>query len=598
MKIFKIHRSPLFIRIVFVVAIFMMLLVSALTYRHVESINVSSDSVEHTYKVSIEIEDLFSNIKDLEIERRNFLLTKNEKLPHLIIASKAKIFLNIRQIAKLTGDNPKQKILKKQIQVLLAEKFKIVDDALINFDKFNTEDIKDNLLEGRRVMDQISIVIRKMLAIESELLASRDQTNNSLTNTTPKIIFITLFSTIAIISLAFVKINRDLDEMKVSKELLELANESNNLAEIVGEYGTWFLNLGNNQYTFSQNEYRLLGEEPYAFEASFEEFSKYIHPEDVQYVQDIATNMVTQDLLIPFTYRIIRKNGQIRYLRGNGKTVFNKSGDKILIGTTTDVTDQVEAQKLVEERNRELETSNKELQAFNYVASHDLQEPLRKIQTFISRLIDKDLQSLSSNGQQYLLKIKDSTERMRSLIDDLLQFSRTNKSEKIFEKADFNELLENSKQELAQVIETKKATITNEKLPETEAIPFQIQQLFTNLINNSLKYSKEEISPKINITTTIVEAINEPQLPKNDTTKYYKILFKDNGVGFENEYAEKIFILFNRLHNKDEFTGTGIGLSICKKIVENHKGFIFADGKLNEGATFTIFLPINTNYYA
>ena len=594
MKIVKVHRSPLFIRVVFVVAVFMMLLVSALTYRHVESINLSSDSVEHTYKVSIEIEDMYSNIKDLEIERRNFLLTKNEKLPQLIFATKAKIYLNLKQISKLTGDNLEQEVLNKQVELLLAEKFKIVDKALMNFDTYTKDEIIENLKEGRAVMARISIVIEKMLSIEHNLLLKRDKTNNSLTKTTPKIIFITLFITIAIISLAFVKINRDLDEMKVSKELLELANESNNLAEIVGEYGTWFLNLGNNKYTFSQNEFRLLGVEPNTFEASLEEFMKYIHPEDKQYVQDIATNMVTQDILVPFTYRIIRTDGQIRYLRGNGKSVINKSGDKILIGTTTDVTVQVEAQKLVEDRNRELETSNKELQAFNYVASHDLQEPLRKIQTFISRLIDKDLQSISPNGQQYLLKIQDSTERMRSLIDDLLQFSRTNKSEKVFENADFNELLENSKQDLAQVIETKKATITNEELPVTLAIPFQIQQLFTNLINNSLKYSKTETNPEIKITSSIINAIDENLLPKKDTTKYYKITFKDNGIGFDNEYAEKIFVLFNRLHNKDEYTGTGIGLSICKKIVENHKGYIFADGTLNVGATFTIFIPLNT----
>ena len=598
MKIVKVHRSPLFIRVVFVVAVFMMLLVSALTYRHVESINLSSDSVEHTYKVSIEIEDMYSNIKDLEIERRNFLLTKNEKLPQLIFATKAKIYLNLKQISKLTGDNLEQEVLNKQVELLLAEKFKIVDKALMNFDTYTKDEIIENLKEGRAVMARISIVIEKMLSIEHNLLLKRDKTNNSLTKTTPKIIFITLFITIAIISLAFVKINRDLDEMKVSKELLELANESNNLAEIVGEYGTWFLNLGNNKYTFSQNEFRLLGVEPNTFEASLEEFMKYIHPEDKQYVQDIATNMVTQDILVPFTYRIIRTDGQIRYLRGNGKSVINKSGDKILIGTTTDVTVQVEAQKLVEDRNRELETSNKELQAFNYVASHDLQEPLRKIQTFISRLIDKDLQSISPNGQQYLLKIQDSTKRMRSLIDDLLQFSRTNKSKKVFENTNFNVLLENSKQDLAQVIEAKKAKITNEKLPETDAIPFQIQQLFTNLINNSLKYSKEKIKPEINIFSTIVDAINEPQLPKIDKTKYYKITFKDNGIGFDNEYAEKIFVLFNRLHNRDEFSGTGIGLSICKKIVENHKGYIFADGKLNEGATFTIFIPLNTTNYA
>ena len=277
MKIVKVHRSPLFIRVVFVVAVFMMLLVSALTYRHVESINLSSDSVEHTYKVSIEIEDMYSNIKDLEIERRNFLLTKNEKLPQLIFATKAKIYLNLKQISKLTGDNLEQEVLNKQVELLLAEKFKIVDKALMNFDTYTKVEIIENLKEGRAVMARISIVIEKMLSIEHNLLLKRDKTNNSLTKTTPKIIFITLFITIAIISLAFVKINRDLDEMKVSKELLELANESNNLAEIVGEYGTWFLNLGNNKDTLSKNIWCLLWMEIITLEASLKEFHSLIN---------------------------------------------------------------------------------------------------------------------------------------------------------------------------------------------------------------------------------------------------------------------------------------------------------------------------------
>ena len=169
MKIVKVHRSPLFIRVVFVVAVFMMLLVSALTYRHVESINLSSDSVEHTYKVSIEIEDMYSNIKDLEIERRNFLLTKNEKLPQLIFATKAKIYLNLKQISKLTGDNLEQEVLNKQVELLLAEKFKIVDKALMNFDTYTKVEIIENLKEGRAVMARISIVIEKMLSIEHNL---------------------------------------------------------------------------------------------------------------------------------------------------------------------------------------------------------------------------------------------------------------------------------------------------------------------------------------------------------------------------------------------------------------------------------------------
>src|SRR3990167_3168723 len=278
--------------------------------------------------------------------------------------------------------------------------------------------------------------------------------------------------------------------MRLKNEQLALNNESNSLTEQIGDFGTWFLNLETNKYMFSENEYRLLGVKPFSFEASMEGFLKYIHPEDVSYVKDIILKMITRDKLVPFMYRVIRADGNLRYLRGNGKIVTNKSGEKILIGTTTDVTDEVLTNQAIEQRNRELEAKNKELQTFNYVASHDLQEPLRKIQTFISRLVDKDLNSLSENGQQYLLKIQDSSERMRVLIDDLLKFSRANKSEQIFEQTDLNEVLENSKQELIQIMEEKKASVLNDKLPNLNVIPFQMQQLFTNLISNSLKYSK------------------------------------------------------------------------------------------------------------
>ena len=180
---------------------------------------------------------------------------------------------------------------------------------------------------------------------------------------------------------------------------------------------------------------------------------------------------------------------------------------------------------------------------------------------------------------------------MRILIDDLLQYSRTTKVEKVFEVTNLNDLLENAKTDLFQSIEEKNAIIQSDKLPSMTVIPFQIQQLFVNLIGNSLKYSKAEVAPKIKISCKKVTAADEELIPKSNKDVFYKINFTDNGIGFEQEYAEKIFILFNRLHNKNDYVGTGIGLAICKKIVENHKGFIFAKGIPNGGSTFTIYLP-------
>lgn len=593
MSVFSIHKSPLFLRMVFVIAIFIMIFVTALTYRHVDQLTLSSKSVAHTYKATVEIEQLYTNIKDLEIERRNYLLVNNKNLIQNIANLKVEISKNLIRIESIVKDNPKQILLLKKLEGLVNEKLKIIDKGTYSDETLTFEQLKITLLEGKILMDKIKVFVNSMLAIEKEALIERTIKNNTITDSTPIIIYITLFSTIAVVILAFVKISKDLEEMRQNNEQLALNNESNSLTEQIGDFGTWFLNLETNKYTFSENEYRLLGVKPFSFEASMEGFLKYIHPEDLPYVKDIIIKMITRDKLIPFTYRVIRADGNLRYLRGNGKIVTNKSGEKILIGTTTDVTDEVLTNQAIEQRNRELEAKNKELQTFNYVASHDLQEPLRKIQTFISRLVDKDLNSLSENGQQYLLKIQDSSERMRILIDDLLKFSRANKSEQIFEETDLNEVLENSKQELVQIIEEKKASIINDELPNLNVIPFQMQQLFTNLINNSLKYSKENVTPVITINVSEVDAFKEAAIPVNDKNKYYKIIFKDNGIGFDAQYSEKIFLLFNRLHNKDKFSGTGIGLAICKKIVENHKGFIFAEGQINVGATFTIYLPVS-----
>jgi signal transduction histidine kinase len=171
-------------------------------------------------------------------------------------------------------------------------------------------------------------------------------------------------------------------------------------------------------------------------------------------------------------------------------------------------------------------------------------------------------------------------------------FSRTNKDEKAFELTDLTLLLDNVQQELAEVIIEKNAVIQSQQLPELTVIPFQIQQLFTNLIGNSLKYSKVDRPPLIRIHCETIVAKDDPSVKWATNNKYHKISITDNGIGFEQQYAEKIFNLFQRLDTTSNYSGTGIGLAICKKIVENHTGVIVAQGIPDTGATFTIFLPI------
>jgi len=593
MKIKKIYKSAIFLKSIFVISIFAIFFISAVTYKHISILNNSSKWVTHSYDVNLELERLFSYLKDSETGQRGFLITKDSTFLRPYIDSKSKIAHSFALVKKYTKDNPGQEQNLRKLEFYISKRQNYLSSSMhMSLMKpLSDPKLKEKLEVAKVTMDSIRTQINQMILFEKKLLKDREHNYIDTIKVTPIFVYITLLTTLLLISISYIRINKDLDRFKISNNRLAVLNESNNLAEIVGNFGSWQLNVDTKEYTFSDNSYRLLGFKPNSFFASQENFMKHIHPEDLQSFRDANEQMLVHGYMAPFTYRAIRKDKKIRYFRTTGRIVANKSGDDILIGTTSDVTDEVLVSLSLEQQNLELEASNKELLAFNYVASHDLQEPLRKIQTFVSRLSDKEYDNLSENGKEFMGRINNSVERMRILIDDLLQYSRTTKIEKVFEEIDLNELLENAKNDSQQAIDEKKADIQNEKLPTITVVPFQIQQLFANLIGNSLKYSKDNVAPKIKISCKKVIAIEEELIPKQTKEKFYKITFKDNGIGFEQEYAEKIFVLFNRLHNKNEYAGTGIGLAICKKIVENHKGFIFAEAKPNAGATFTIYLP-------
>ncbi|MEO8088243.1 MAG: ATP-binding protein [Bacteroidota bacterium] len=253
-----------------------------------------------------------------------------------------------------------------------------------------------------------------------------------------------------------------------------------------------------------------------------------------------------------------------------------------------DITNIIEANEQLESLNAELLKSNRDLEQFAYVASHDLQEPLRKIQTF-TQLIDGHITDVEKQ-KIYHLKISQAASRMQSLIQDLLSFSRISKLEEAFTDVDLNFVLENLKSDFELIIREKDVVIHHTKLPVIKGIPLQLSQLFSNLINNSIKYNNRK--PVIDIFVRKMSSEEVMEFPKlNKSLTYFQFDFADNGIGFEQEFSERIFNIFQRLHDKQTFSGTGIGLAICKKIIENHQGIIFAHGIPNEGSKFTVILP-------
>jgi signal transduction histidine kinase len=244
-----------------------------------------------------------------------------------------------------------------------------------------------------------------------------------------------------------------------------------------------------------------------------------------------------------------------------------------------------------EKRAEELRIANKELVAFTYISSHDLQEPLRKIQTFVSRIAASESANLTDRGKDVFHRIQESAKRMQTLIEDLLAFSRVNTAERIFVNTDLNIIIEEVKTELKESIEEKHAVLEASELCQVNVIQFQFRQLMINLIGNSLKFSVPQIPPHIVIASKIEtgsQLNNEKLSPEK---KYCHITVTDNGIGFEPKFHDRIFEVFQKLHDKEEYPGTGIGLAIVKKIVENHNGIITATSELGKGARFDIYIP-------
>ena len=334
------------------------------------------------------------------------------------------------------------------------------------------------------------------------------------------------------------------------------------------------------------------------------------------------------DTIVPPQYREGHKEGMKRFIETGEARILNitlnltalnnqgkefpisitiskasKQGNKFFIAFLRDITLEnhnkeqlyIKSKQLedinqtLELNNRELEVVNAELASFNYVSSHDLKEPLRKIQLFSRLIIEKE--NFTGKSLDYFNRVISATERMQNLIDSLLDFSRASMTELLFTQCDLNEVVEESKNDLSLTISENQATIEYHNLPTITGVHILLTQLFTNLIDNAIKYSRPKIKPHITITASLISGSNIAHKAANQQKEYHAIKMADNGIGFENEYATKIFELFQRLHNKNEYSGTGIGLAIVKKIVTNHNGFIIAESIPNSGATFTIYLP-------
>jgi PAS domain S-box-containing protein len=379
--------------------------------------------------------------------------------------------------------------------------------------------------------------------------------------------------------------SRMLQQLKESEKLYKQAQERAHIGNFVWDLQT-------NDVLWSDELYRIYNLDPEAEKITFDKYSSMLSIEGRELLLEEIEKATQTNSIIDFNFKINLEDGIQKVVNIKAEVVKNAAGDPVkIVGTNQDITTQMEYENTLQQKNRLLQQSNANLEEFAYVASHDMKEPLRKISTFGEMLSSFTKDSLTPQANMYVQKMIEGGKRMQKMIDDLLALSVISHN-RSFENTDLQQTLSKVLVDLELKIKEKNAVITSDKLPIARVVPSQFEQLFLNIIGNSLKFSRKDVDPIIDISH---KQLNPKEVKKYGLTPgfdYLLISIRDNGIGFEEEYQDKIFGMFQRLHGKVDYEGSGIGLAICKKIAEHHGGLIEATGKENEGAEFRVIIRL------
>ena len=593
MKFLKLFKNSQVFKLALGVAILVVCYFGSKFFSQMQKLTSTLELIAKSNDTQLELEKLLSIINSYDYSLRNYIITNDESYLQNRFLNRGIIEEGIKKLKVLTVNDPLRKKDILTLEKLINYRFKLFRETLIAAKSNNVDQLglKLKLKRSNDYTEMMKLFVYKV--INSERLKAKFQNSNHQFELQDSLMtaFLLIILSLLILLLSFNKTNIDIEALKEANDKLKLLNESFNTAEKTAGFGHWMVNLETNTYTFSDNLYRLMGVEPNAFEPNLENTIKYFHPDDLEYVTKVHRESLINHQSTSIVFRFLTATNEVKYIMGVGSFTKDGNGDLIKIGVNYDITNQYKKTLELEENNKELKYINTELESFNNIVSHDLQEPLRKIQMFISRLEEKEFDVLSQQGRDYFSKVRVAANRMQTLLIDLVNYSRTVKGDKVFVETDLNKIITETLIDLSINVEEKNAVIQIGKLPTIKAIPFQIKQLFINLVSNSLNYSQETQIPKISITSEIITEEEASEYKIINKEDYYKIVVADNGIGFKQEYAEKIFLLFKRLETDPKYSGTGLGLAICSRIVDNHNGFIWAKSQPNEGAKFSIFLP-------
>lgn len=616
-------------KLVFFFATAFLFVLSVVSYIRISNLINVSQLVNHTTVVKLNLRSIFSTLLEMETNQRGYLISKNSSFLIPYYKNSGVLDVQLHKIDSLISDNEAQKENTNTLRVLITKRKNYMQSLLeeVPAKEANVQ----KMLGGKLLMDEVRGQLSKMEAEEDHLLNTRTLAFNKETNLTPIITFLLILSSIIILVSAYFKIIKDLrvsdslrheiertnKELAVKNEELQTSEErffkifdNNPVALSFGEIGTNKINYANKLFFdyFGYTKEEVIGRTAEELNLVSPEENARLLPIILSYIDGNRSVAELQalppdemaELLIKLRQRMFGSGFEVQYTRKNKETFFALvfyeiiaiGNKKYSLSSYQDITERKNTEKKVEAQNEALLKINKELESFNYISSHDLQEPLRKIQVFSSQIAEKDQKNLSDKGKDLFKRIQDSAFKMQTLIQDLLTYSRTTVAERKFELTNISDIINEVREDLKDELLLKGGTIETGKMCDIKIIPFQFRQLIYNLVSNSIKFSFADKAPLIKIKSEIGNGVNFNNKKLDADKNYCHISVADNGIGFDPEYSERIFEVFQRLHRKTEYSGTGIGLAIVKKIVDNHNGYITVESAAGKGATFNIYIPV------
>jgi PAS domain S-box-containing protein len=553
-----------------------------LSYRATEDFITAQTWVTHTYEVMSQLETTLATVTEMDTEQRGYLLTGDTKFLQRRQAAAAQLPGELELVQQLTIDNSAQQKGVGQLEELTQEQIAQEDDRIAVFQKSGLRAAlaQEPIEKTDAAMQAVRVLTGDMWSSEEKLLIHRREESNQLGRQTERII---ISGSVAAVIIGWVIVIMGRRELKLralaqqaQEELDRYFKESREMICILGFDG-YFKNLNPAwKWTLGFPVEELLSRP----------FIEFIHPDDRKATMTEAEKLMQGNELIYFENRYLCKDGSYRWIAWSARA---EIAQKAIYATGRDITERKQSLEKIEQLNGDLkrqasvlEAANKELEAFSYSVSHDLRAPLRHIDGFVKMLTKQSGEKLDERSRRYLDIIADSAQRMGALIDDLLVFSRMSRTELHCTNVSNEALVHEAVEGLQMECNGRQIQWKIGALPEVNADGTMLQQVWVNLISNAVKYTRPRQPAEI-------------EIGYNDMGEGEYIFFvHDNGVGFDMQYAHKLFGVFQRLHRSDEFEGTGIGLANVSRIVHRHGGRVWAEGKLNEGATFYFSLPNKT----